>query len=314
MNFRHPVAARLLAFLMTGSLIALAHRPALAVGGIGDAYISSDASNLLRAYGGVTGAFLGVHAVSTAGATGQLALHFGAANNRLLVGHTSGGVNEFDATTGAYIKTYEPGAGWIWAALYAPNGNVYLSYTAFNQVREYNSATGAFVRVVSTIPGGPADMRIGPDGNLYVVTYYVGGVYEVDPVSGAILGSWSLPPAANGNDVAFLNGQILVTAQGTNVVYRFDSTPAHNLLGLFAGTGWGNPHGIDISPHNGHIYVVDGITTQVHEFDPLTFTELNPAWLLPNPGDKIMDIEFRRDDRVTPVRASTWGSLKALYR
>ncbi len=108
--------------------------------------------------------------------------------------------------------------------------------------------------------------------------------------------------------------EILVTALGTNLVYRYDSTPAHNLLGTFGNAFWGNTHGIEISPHNGHIYVVDGVTAQLHEFDPITFAELNPTVLSPAPGDKIVDIAFRPAGEPTPAANTTWGRIKSLRR
>ena len=73
------------------------------------------------------------------------------------------------------------------------------------------------------------------------------------------------------------------------------------------------PHGIAIGPSDGRIYVADGVTTQVHVFDPLTFAELNPAFLSPGPGDKIVDVAFR-PDTPTPTRTSSWGRVKAGYR
>jgi DNA-binding beta-propeller fold protein YncE len=113
-------------------------------------------------------------------------------------------------------------------------------------------------------------------------------------------------------DVAFLpSGEILVATWVPNVVFRFDT--ALNVLGTFTGTGWQRPHGLDISPHNGHIYVVDGVTTQVHEFDPVTFLELNPAWRSPDPDDKIVDIEFRPSSPVQ-VTPTNWTRVKALYQ
>jgi len=113
-------------------------------------------------------------------------------------------------------------------------------------------------------------------------------------------------------DIAFLpSGEILVASWGPNVVFRF--SPALAPLGTFSGTLWTRPHGIDISPHNGHIYVVDGVTTQVHEFDPVTFVELNAAWRAPDPEDKIVDIEFRPSSTVA-VQPTTWTTIKTQYR
>jgi DNA-binding beta-propeller fold protein YncE len=321
---RYPLLASWFSPALLIASLALPAAPVGAVGGVGDLYVTSDASNLVRAYNGLSGAYLGVHCASVAPPSAQLAIHFGETNNRVLVGHFGGGVNEFDATTGAFIKTYNPGGGWMWSALYRPNGNVLATDSSNDQVVEYDGTTGAFLSVFATFPPGslPSDMRFGPNGNLYVCAYGTGAgltgmVYELHPVSGATVTAWSLPnPGERTNDIAFLpNGEILVTVMGSNLCHRFDSTPVHNLLGSFAGTGWDRPHGIDISPANGHIYIADGVTTQVHEFDPLTFAEITPAFLTPGPGDKIVDLEFRRSSGdPTPATPSTWGRIKTLYQ
>jgi hypothetical protein len=141
---------------------------------------------------------------------------------------------------------------------------------------------------------GPADMRIGPNGNLFVCSYGGGYVLEVT-TSGQFVSTWSQPAFSRTNDIAFHpSGEILVTSTGpTNCVFRYDAL--HTQLGSFAGTAWGNPHGIEISPWNGRLLVVDGITSQVHEFDPVNFTELNQAFLAPAPGSKVVDLDFRLD-------------------
>ncbi|MDZ4804526.1 MAG: hypothetical protein SGI90_06685 [Candidatus Eisenbacteria bacterium] len=46
-----------------------------------------------------------------------------------------------------------------------------------------------------------------------------------------------------------------------------------------------------------------------HIFDPVTFVELDAAHLSPNPGDKIVDLEFRRFDVPVPVQPSTWSRI-----
>ena len=75
-----------------------------------------------------------------------------------------------------------------------------------------------------------------------------------------------------------------------------------------------NPHGVAISPYTGNILIIDGVTTQVHEFDPNTYAELNPAFLSPNPADKIVDLAFRPDLSGVPAAPSTWGRIKAQWR
>lgn len=309
MNRRSLTSLITLALALALSTAAV--RPAHAVfGGVGDMFITGDVSNTVRSYGGVSGSFIGLFGAPT---NSPLAIDFGALNGRVLVGGFAGGVMEFDAGTGAWIKTYGPPL-WAWSAIYAPNGNVLVASSATDQIIEYDSNTGAFVQLFAPIPGAPADMRYGPNGNLYVCTYTGGMVWELNPVTGNPVSVWPLPPNTRPNDVEFLNGEILVTAMGTNLVYRFDSTPAHNLLGSFGDANWGNTHGIEVSPHNGHIYVVDGVTAQCYEFDPITFALLNANVLSPAPGDKVVDIAFRKDERPTPSIVTSWGRMKALYR
>lgn len=284
--------------------------PAFATGSPGDLYVTSDASDLTRVYGGTSGIYAGVFTPSNGGASGQMGIHFGATQGRALIGHAFGGVEEHDTVTGALIKVYEPAGGWQWGALYAPNGNVYIGSMATNDVRVYDPVTAAFLSVLCPMPG-PADMEIGPNGNLFICSFTNGIVREVNALSGAPVGQWSLPAGASANDIAFSGGEYLVTAMNTNVCYRYDS--AYNLLGQFTGTAWQRPHGIAIGPTDGRIYIADGTTTQVHVFDPVTFAELNPAFLNPNPGDKIVDLAFR-PDLPTPTRGSSWGRVKASYR
>jgi hypothetical protein len=306
-----PRSERLRCLLPLLILSCLMPAAALAVppGTVGDLYVTGDVSNTVRVYTGTGGSFLGVFTPTT---NSPLAVHFGVNNGRMLVGGFAG-VAEYDVATGAFIKSYGP-AAWQWAAIYRPNGNVLVSETPNNLIREYDGNTGLPIGVFATLPGGPSDMRYGPNGNLYVALYVNTGVCELDPVSGAIVTAWPLPPGSRANDVEFLNGEILVTALGTNLVYRYDSTPVHNLLGTFGNGSWGNTHGIVVSPHDGHIYVVDGVTAQVHVFHPTTFAEVTPAFLAPPPGDKVVDPEFRPAFAPTPADRGTWGRIKALYR
>ncbi|MEO6461596.1 MAG: hypothetical protein ABIP29_00815 [Candidatus Eisenbacteria bacterium] len=306
---RVPAASLTVALALVFACTLAATTPAAAAGSPGDLYVTSDASNIVRVYDDASGLFGGIF-TSSGPASGQLAIHFGQAQGRCLIGHFGGGVEERDASTGALIQNFAPGGGWQWAGVYAPNGNVYIGSQLTNDVRVYHPVTGALLSVLCPIPG-PADMEFGPNGNLYICSYTNYMVREVHPITGALVSQWSLPFGERTNDIAFLNGEFLVTAMQSNVCWRFDAF--HNLIGSFAGAGWQRPHGIAIGPTDGRIYIVDGVTTQVHVFDPITFAELNPAFLNPNPGDKIVDLAFRPEDP-TPARSASWGRLKASYR
>jgi len=305
---RPPMIPMLGLLTLLGAFASAAAGPPAAVG---DLYVTNDVDNMTRQYDGVSGALVGKYVTSSA-ALGQMAIHFGESNNLVLVGHLSGGVEEFDANTGTYIKTYNPGGGWQWAGIYAPNGNVYIGDHATNDVREYDSTTGALVGVLTTC-AGPGDMIIGPNGHLFIASYTAGYVKEVDANTGAFVDQWAQTFGDRTNDVAFLpDGRILVTAGGSNVCYVY--TAAKSLITSFAGTGWDRPHGITISPHDGNIYAADGVTAQVHVFDPITYLEGNPAFLVPGSQAKIVDIAFRPEAGPVSTREESWGHIKARHR
>jgi DNA-binding beta-propeller fold protein YncE len=218
-----------------------------------------------------------------------MAIHTGGASGHVLVGSVTGGVREFDRMTGALINTFNPGGGWQWAGAWAPNGDVLIGDMSTNDIRRYNPITGGLIGVFSPVPGA-ADMTYGLNGHLYICSYMNNGVYEVQQNTGAVLGYWATT-LQRPNDIAFLaDGRRIVTSMSDNLAHVFDSS--WNQIATFAGTGWQRPHGIDISPNDGNIYVVDGVTQQVHVFDPTTYSELNANFL--STPTKPVDIEFRR--------------------
>jgi len=310
MRLMRPIPTFLLLACLLGAT-ALISREANASSG--DLFVTSDASNLVRTYNGSNGIFAGVMWGSST-PVGQMAIHFGATNNRVLVGHSSLGVEERDATTGALIKVYNPGGGWQWAGIYAPTGEVYIGDMMTNDVRAYDAITGAYIRMVTPIVG-PADMEIGPDGNLWICSFYGGFVLIVDAVTGAFVDQIVLPAVSIPNDVAFhpVNGAIYVTDMALNIGYRFHPV-THAITGTFVGTAWARPHGLAFSPYSGNLLAVDGVTGQVHEFDPISLVELNPAFLSPVPGDKIVDLAFKPNPGPTPAKRTTWGRIKTLYQ
>ncbi len=213
----------------------------------------------------------------------------------------------------ASIATPDEGPDLSAVDAFVIGSGVYIGSWTTGDVREYDSTTGAFIRVVASV-STPADMRLSPGGGRLLIASYSGGfVMAVHSVTGAFMGLWSTPPTTQPNDVAFLpSGEVLVTCMRTDSVYRY--SPTFSPLGAFASPGWVNPHGIEIGPSDGRIYVVEGGAGQVHVFDPVTFAELNSAWLLPSPGDKIVDLAFRPDPGPTPADRSSWGRVKRLYR
>lgn len=255
-----------------------------------DVFVTEENPGNVLTYHGITG--VPNNTFATVAAANFMAIHTGGPTEHVLVGTRGGGVHEFHRNTGALIKTYNPGGGWQWAGIYAANGDVLIGDMSTNDVRRYNPTNGAFISVFANVPG-PADMLFGPNGNLFVCSYLGGGVYELNGVSGAFV-ALHVPSVGLANDIAFLpDGRRIVTSMADNLAHVFHAnwTPATT----FAGTGWLRPHGIDISPHDGHIYVVDGVTQAVHKFHPTTYAEVNAAFIVID--SKPVDVEFRRSPR-----------------
>jgi DNA-binding beta-propeller fold protein YncE len=73
--------------------------------------------------------------------------------------------------------------------VFGPDGNLYVSSTATNQVLRFNGTTGAFVDVFASGGGltGPYGLAFGPDGNLYVSSVYTNQVLRYNGTTGAFV-------------------------------------------------------------------------------------------------------------------------------
>lgn len=248
-------------------------------------FVTEEATGKVHSFHGVSVAPQGVFGTAPGYA---MAIHTGGPGQHALVGTRGGGVHELDRNTGLLVRTYNPGGGWQWAGIYAANGDVLIGDMSTNDVRRYDPTNGNYLGVFGLVPG-PADMVFGPNGNLFVCSFTAGGVFELNGVNGAFV-AWHAQAVGVANDILFMpDGRRVVTSMATNQAHVFNA--AWVQVATFAGTGWGRPHGIDRSPHDGHIYVVDGATSAVHRFHQATYVELNATWIfIPS---KPVDVEFR---------------------
>lgn len=263
---------------------------ALGAPAVGNLFVTEEQTGKVHEYVGATGSYVGVYA-TIAQPAALMAIHTGGPVGDVLVGSATGGVRRLDRNTGAVVQTYNAGGGWQWAGVWRPsNGNVLVGDMATNDIREYDATTGAYVGTFATGVMKPADMVWGPNGNLFVCSFDTGaGVYEINANTGAIVNQWGLGMGFT-NDIVFMpDGRRIVTAMGDNMAHVFDSS--WNPITTFAGTGWLRPHGIDLSPHDGRIYVVDGFTQAAHSFDPTTYAEYDASFLMT--PTKPVDLEFR---------------------
>lgn len=269
----------------------------------GNLFVTEEQPGNVLEYDGPTGAFYQTFALVPP-PRALMAIHTGGPSGDVLVGSAVGGVRLFDRNSGALLQTFNPGGGWQWAGVWAPNGDVLIGSMATNDIRRYDATTGALLGVFAPGVTGPSDMRWGPNGNLFVCSFIAGGVFEIDVNTGAIVGHHA-PAVVEANDILFMpDGRRIITSmRNNNNAWVFDAS--WNFITTFAGTGWGRPHGIDLSPHDGNIYAIDGVTQAVHVFDPVTYAELNANFL--QTATKPVDIEFR-----PPIPAPGVGAVLAL--
>lgn len=256
--------------------------------GVGNLLVTEEIPGNVWEHHGVTGNLVQNFAV-VAPPRALMGVHSGGPSGNVLVGSNGGGVREYDRNTGALVKTYNAGGGWQWAGIWRPNGNVLIGDWNTNDIREYNGVTGGLVGIFNPVVPNPADMIYGPNGNVFVCSF-MGGVYELDGSTGAFINQWA-PGVGQANDIVFMpDGRRIVMSMTSNSAHVFDAS--WNQIATFTGTGWGRPHGIDVSPIDGNIYAVDGVSQSVHVFDATTYAELNTSFL--NTPTKPVDLEFVR--------------------
>jgi hypothetical protein len=137
-------------------------------------------------------------------------------------------VLRYDGVTGAYIDTFVgTGSGGLnqpGDLAFGPDGDLYVSSEAGNQVLRYN-ASGAFLDVVATGLSQPIGITFGSDASLYIANF---GTSQVLRDNNSVLsvfvnaGSGGLNGA---NDVKFgPNGNLYVGSSNTGQVLRYNGT------------------------------------------------------------------------------------------
>jgi len=179
-------------------------------------------------------------------------------------GFSNSGVQEFDSTTGAFVRFFVPGGSnngppQPGALAFGPNGDLFLTDVSTSTVDEYNGTTGAFVRTFVPYGGGgllsPADLKFGPNGDLFVSDHFK--VQEYDGVTGAFVKTF-VPPGSGGlgNMVFGPNGDLFVSDSSTGTILEYNGKTGA-FVSIFVTKGSGgliNPSGLAFGPH-GELFV-----------------------------------------------------------
>jgi len=254
------------------------------------ASVSAQASLLVSGYGSqsvhrfdvATGAPLGV----VAAAPGAQSLRYGPDGFLYACAEEADRVLKLDGTTGAFVANFvwddpatpEDESGGLdapTAAVFGPDGALYVASFSQNRVLRFDGSSGAYLGEFiaagnSPINGPDAGMTFGPDGNLYVPSFNNNRVLRYDGATGAYLGPF-IPPLAGLSRPRMLrfrgDGSVWVTSWGNSRLMRFDlsgALVATVTLGVF------RPTGLVIAPDSGDLLVTSDQADDVRVFDGIT--------------------------------------------
>ncbi|HUN82411.1 MAG TPA: hypothetical protein VMV81_12985 [Phycisphaerae bacterium] len=246
-------------------------------------------SNQVHRYDAATGAFLG-----TFGPGGDLhgtqAITLGPDGLLYVCSEEAQKVLRYDRHTLAYIDEFifnDPstpqdetgGLNGPTAALFGPDGNLYVLSFNSNSVIRYNGVTGAYIDTFiptgsGALNGPDAGSVFGPDGNLYIASYFGRRILRYNGTTGLFIdifinsgsGQASL---ANPRCVLFRSccSDVLVNSEGLNKVLRYDATTGTFLNRIVPSVS--TPTGIAIGPDR-NLYVSSINDNTVHKYDGQT--------------------------------------------
>lgn len=168
------------------------------------------------------------------------------------------------------------------AAIFGPDGDLFVASFDNDSILRYDGATGAFAGVFvpsgfGNLNGPDAGTKFGPGGDLYVPSYFNNRILRYDGTTGAFEGAFV--PALSGSlrnprDLVFHDGEVFVASSGNNRILRYDGDG--NFLGVFATVS--SPYSLAFNPDDGDLYVVSLNANHVRVFDGATGAFVRPVF------------------------------------
>jgi sugar lactone lactonase YvrE len=247
-----------------------------------DLLVSGYTSQSIHRYAASDGTPLG----AVAAAPGAQSLRYGPDGLLYACAEEADRVVKLDGATGAFV------ADFVWddpataadesggldaptAAVFGPDGALYVASFSQDRVLRCDGATGAYLgdfvaAGASPLNGPDAGMCFGPDGRLYVPSFETNRVLRYDGQTGAFLDAFVVPIEGLSRPRVLRfrgDGQLWVTSWGNNRLLRFDlgGAPVATIaLGVL------RPTGLLIDPLSGDLLVTSDQADDVRVFDGLT--------------------------------------------
>lgn len=279
-----------------------------------DLFVSSRNTNSIKRYDAETGEYLGDFvAPGSGGLVAPQEVLFKDDGHLLVTGRNNTSILEYDGTTGEYRGEFSSGFTLRGPTKLTrgPDGYLYVSQwdNTEDKVVRFDATTGDFVdEFTSTSVDNGCGHAWDGDGNLYVASYGAKNVQKFGPDGQfiAVVASTGLGGPVN---VWFdAQGDLMVLDWMRGAVVRFDPETGAN-KGDFI-TGLTNAEGL-LLRDNGNILICDWTRNLINEYDASgTFTRV-----FTNQGSMLAPNSIALEpDSATPVRESSWGIQKLLFR
>ncbi len=214
---------------------------------------------------------------------------------------SEGDVVEYDADSGALLRTVGNVCFLPTDVAYGPDGDLFVACLGGNEVQRVDAATGAVVGAfVLGGSGGlvaPRSLAFGPDDDLYVASAS-GEILRYDGGSGFFLGAF-VDASGNGGGLLdpqgfrFHGGVLYVASAFNHEVKTFDATSGAFLATLVSGGGLDTPTALDVGA-DGDLYVASSGDDSVRRYDATTGAFAG-VFVAPGTGglDGPIDLAFR---------------------
>jgi len=167
------------------------------------------------------------------------------------------------------------------AAVFGPDGHLYVASFDSDSILRYDGSTGAFLDVFvssgsGNLNGPDAGTKFGPDGHLYVPSFFNNRILRYDGDTGAFIDAFI--PALSGSlrqprDLVFHRGHVYVASSQNNRIlrYRLDGT----FVDVFASVL--SPYSLAFNPDDGYLYATSLVNNGVRVFERRTGAQIRTA-------------------------------------